>query len=801
MKIAVIAPSPVPFAFGGAERLWLGLTNYFNNNTRHVSEIIKLPSPERDFFEIVESYCRFAYLDLSQFDMVISGKYPAWMTAHPNHVVYMLHRLRGLYDTWPKDMSLALPSDKLLAPLRRVLEHPSIDRALLPEIFGEVARLRGADPPAEWLALPAPLIRAVVHKLDSIGLAPERISKYVAISQNVRQRAGYFPPDAEVEVAHMPSDLALTILGDEGKHADKIRGLDDIAPTIFTVSRLDHAKRIALVIDAFRQVKGDARLVIAGEGPQRHELTLRAKGDNRIAFVGRLTEEELAHHYGTALAVAFVPYDEDYGLVTLEALAAGRPVVTVSDSGGVLEFVEDGVTGMVAAPEAGALARAFETLIADPPRALAMGAAGRERVRRVSWSRLGTALVLPPAVMPRRRIVMANTYPLWPVDTGGKRRLWALARELSTRADVTMVSLLRQDGLAEELAFSPHLREVRIPISQDHIEAEWALTKALDETSVSDISATLYGHMTPALLHQLRARLQGASLAIASHPYLYRFLRAAWEGPIWYDAHNVETLLKDKILPDTPAGRAVLAEVAALERDCVDGAERVLTVSDVERKVFHEMFGKPEDRIVVVPNGADLPADPYLERDRREALKERLGVKGPLAIFVGSWHAPNVEGAMALIDIARDCPQWTFWLVGKMSAAAELQAASLTDNVRIIGPVDEPQMQAIFAAADVGINPMVQGAGTNLKVIDYAAHGALVLTTPVGLAGLGGDGTPDGGLIDGAHVVVAEREHMAQALQRIAADGIGAYDGIIANAFAYVRDHLTWRAIVERIEF
>ncbi|MGV6876086.1 glycosyltransferase family 4 protein [Pseudochelatococcus sp. B33] len=826
MKIAVIAPSPVPFAFGGAERLWLGLTHYFANDTRHVCELIKLPSPERDFCEIVDSYRRFASLDLSHFDMVISGKYPAWMAAHPNHVVYMVHRLRGLYDTWPKDMSAALPDDALLAPLRRLLEHPSTDRGLLPDLFGEIVNLAAASPPREWLALPAPLIRAVVHKFDSIGLAPERISKYVAISHNVRNRADYFPAGAEVEVAHVPSDLALAILretprseghgsegheseghGNEGEASEAadaaaIGGLDGIAPTFFTVSRLDHAKRIALVIDAFRRVRGDARLVIAGDGPQRRELDLMARGDNRISFVGRVSEEELARHYRTAFAVAFVPYDEDYGLVTLEALAAGRPVVTVKDAGGVLEFVEDGVTGLVAEPDAGALAGAFEALLADPARALAMGAAGRERVRRVSWSRLGTALVLPPAVaVPRPRVVMANTYPLWPVDTGGKRRLWALARELAARADVTMVSLLRHDEPAEEIAFGPCLREVRIPISRKHIEAEWALTKLLDETSVSDISATLYGHLTPALAHELRLRLQGASLAIASHPYLYRFLRAAWEGPIWYDAHNVETLLKDRILPPTPAGRAVLAQVAALERECVWGAERVLTVSDAERAVFRDMFGKAEERIVVAPNGADLPEDPHLERERREALKQRLGVAGPLALFVGSWHAPNVEGALALIDIARDCPQWTFWLVGKMSAAAELQAASPPDNVRILGPVDEGEMQAIFAAADVGINPVAQGAGTNLKVIDYAAHGALVLTTPVGLAGLGGEEVPGGGLMDGVHVIVAERERMAEALNRIADEGVGAYDGIVANAFAHVRDHLTWRAIVERIAF
>ncbi|MFC0217068.1 glycosyltransferase family 4 protein [Pseudochelatococcus lubricantis] len=789
MKIAVIAPSPVPFAFGGAERVWLGLTQYYAYETKHVCELIKVPTLERNFREIVNGYRQFSCLDLSHFDLVISGKYPAWMVSHRNHAVYMLHRLRGLYDTWPGDLDTALPDDALLGPLRPLLEGPSTCRSQLSEIFGEIDRLLAADPPAHWLALPGPLIRAVVHKLDDIGLSTGSISRHVAISHNVCRRAGYFPQDAEPEVAYVPSDLGLAILKEDD--AGTITGPDGAAPTFFTASRLDHAKRISLIIDAFRRVEGPARLVIAGDGPQRQELTLRAKGDGRISFAGRLSEQELARHYRTALAVPFVPYDEDYGLITLEALAAGRPVVTVRDAGGVLEFVEDGVTGLVTDTDPAALAAAFESLLADPERALRMGAAGRERVRPITWQNLGTALVIPSRKRPRRRIVIANSYLLWPVDTGGKRRLWSLAREFARTADVTVVSLGRDDTPAEEFFFSPHFREVRIPISPEHIDAEWALTKKLDETSVSDISAALYGHLTPALSRELRGRLAGADLAIACHPYLYRFIREAWEGPIWYDAHNVETLLKDAMLPKTPAGRAVLAEVAQLERECVEGAERILTVSEEEKAAFRDMFGKPEDRIVLVPNGTDIPADPLLERGRREALKEKLGVHGPLALYVGSWHAPNVEGAVALAGIARERPEWTFWFVGKMCAAPELRARDLPPNVSLLGLVGEDVLQTVFAAADVGINPVIVGAGTNFKVIDYAARGALVLTTPIGIRGLD--------MKDGEHVIVAERERMAEALAHIAGRGMGAHEGMIANAFSHVRDHFTWETILRDV--
>ncbi len=89
--------------------------------------------------------------------------------------------------------------------------------------------------------------------------------------------------------------------------------------------------------------------------------------------------------YANALGVLFAPFDEDYGYVTLEAFLSAKPVVTCRDSGGVLEFVRDGVNGRVAEPDPAALADALEGLAADRARAAAMGDAGRELARGITW--------------------------------------------------------------------------------------------------------------------------------------------------------------------------------------------------------------------------------------------------------------------------------------------------------------------------------------------------------------------------------------------------------------------------------
>ena len=374
MDIAIVAPCPIPYMIGGAENLWSGLQRHLNEHTPHQAEIIKLPSRELSFWELIDSYRHFAELDLTGFDLVVSSKYPAWMVGHPNHVVYMLHRLRDLYDTYDV---MNLPQEYADPPpavrdLRTFMAEHAGRREALPEFFARVAALRGAPGVREDLfAFPGPFVRELVHFLDGIGLAPSAIRRYGAISAAVGERPGYFPPGADVFVAHPPTGLE-GLRGGRGRY-------------LFTVSRLDAPKRIDLLIAAMGQVSAGVELRIAGAGPEEARLRELAAGDPRISFCGRVGDAALADLYAGARAVAFIPQLEDFGLVTLEAMLAGKPVITCTDSGGTAELVEDGVTGLVVSPEAGARAAAIERLWSSRREARRMGEAGRQRAAAVSW--------------------------------------------------------------------------------------------------------------------------------------------------------------------------------------------------------------------------------------------------------------------------------------------------------------------------------------------------------------------------------------------------------------------------------
>jgi glycosyltransferase involved in cell wall biosynthesis len=153
---------------------------------------------------------------------------------------------------------------------------------------------------------------------------------------------------------------------------------------------------VSLVIAAMRETSEHVRLIVVGDGSERGTLEQQVRDSGlaaRVVFVGSADADTLVRLYGNALAVAYVPYDEDYGYVTLEAFLASKPVITASDSGGTLEFVADNENGFVCPPEAGAIAHAIRRVAADPALAARLGAAGLARARAITWDGVVEQLV------------------------------------------------------------------------------------------------------------------------------------------------------------------------------------------------------------------------------------------------------------------------------------------------------------------------------------------------------------------------------------------------------------------------
>jgi glycosyltransferase involved in cell wall biosynthesis len=179
--------------------------------------------------------------------------------------------------------------------------------------------------------------------------------------------------------------------------------VDGYGDYLFFASRVSPLKRADLVLQALAQPAArHIGCVIGGDGEQLPELQAQARAlglDGRVTFTGHLDDRTLVDHLARCRGVIFVPKSEDYGFVTVEAFASGKPVITATDSGGPLEFVRDGETGLIVAPAPAAIAEACARLMDGPGEAERMGQLGRESIATLTWPRTVQALLLP-AVAP-----------------------------------------------------------------------------------------------------------------------------------------------------------------------------------------------------------------------------------------------------------------------------------------------------------------------------------------------------------------------------------------------------------------
>ena len=224
----------------------------------------------------------------------------------------------------------------------------------------------------------APIFRRFFKRLDGL----------IAVSHASKDyHARYFPGAYTV----IPNGVDFKLFS----HPDlrPIEAFDDGRPNVLFVGRLERRKGLPHLLDAFALVQQEipnARLLIVGAYDELEKmpflLQVHHLGLTNVHFIGRVTDEELARYYHTA-QVFCAPSTgmESFGMVLLEAMASGAPVVA-SDIEGYHDVVDDGVQGVLVKPEAPeSLAHALVSLLRDPARRQAMSQEGRKKAQPYAW--------------------------------------------------------------------------------------------------------------------------------------------------------------------------------------------------------------------------------------------------------------------------------------------------------------------------------------------------------------------------------------------------------------------------------
>lgn len=825
MSIAIVAPRAAQGTWGGAERAVRGLHRAIGEHTDHHAEIVEVVVDETNLVGLVRGYRESSLLDLAAFDRVISVKYPVWLLAHPHHTVYMFHPLRGLYESYHRfgEPEHVAPTAFEVERLVDLIRHRR-DRPVLPEFFErfeEAVAALGPDHPD--LRFPGPLARMIVHWLDGIALAPGSTEAWFALSRTVASRPGYFPPGVHPRVAPLPADLPPPV------GAGPRQGL-------FTASRLDGAKRIELIVDAMAHVSTPTTLTIAGTGPHEAALRARAAHDPRIGFAGFMSDEDLAASYASAVAVPFVPEDEDQGLIVHEAFAQATPVVTCRDSGGPTELVVDGRTGLVADPDPRSLGRALDRLLRDPGWAARLGEAAQARGRRTTWAGLvrtllgddgnrlvdldevaplpqaeGVAAAAPPAgtavALPDRtgrpKVMVLATFTIEAPRHGGELRARNLYGAMAEVVDVHFVGLTDTTTTGSTVELAPGLVQTTVPRSPTHLRVGEEISAAA-RLPVTDIIAGLAGEETPELGRTIADVGRTASLVVLAEPYLLPALhRSPLDLPFVYDAYNVEATLKDGALPDGPVRERLLQAVIDIERAAVTESAAVVACSAADATELARRYDRNVAAFDVIPNGTVIQPTIASAAERATAGRrwldrfhaEQVDGGDPaapryehLGVFFGSWHPPNLDAAELLIDLARELPELLVLSCGAHGEAFRRRV--LPRNIVFTGNVAEPTKRRLLASATVALNPMRTGSGTNLKLVEYLTAGVPVVSTPFGARGAG--------VVDGEHLRLSSPERFAATVAEVLAEPAAAHRRAVAG-HALVAEQFDWTVLGHRL--
>lgn len=334
MKIALFN-TMTPFVRGGAEILVDDLYNQLLQRG-HSVVLFRIPFPddyERGLLRLTMAAKTF---DFSDFDTVISFKFPAYCVVHRRSVLWFLHQFRQVYDLFGTGYGIS--------------DHES-GRAL----------------------------KEIITQIDniSIGSADRVFNIAYEVANRLKEYNG----------------LNSEVLNPPLQHADRYY-CNEFGDYIYYPSRITNLKRQHLAIQAMKYVKTDAKLYIDGKCSEAdyldklEELIHKNKLEQRVILNNRwVSDEEKISKMADCLAVMYIPLREDYGFVTMEGFYSSKPVISCLDSGGTKEFIEDGVTGLFAQSDPESIAKCIDRLYEDKAAAKKMGKNAYRYImdRNITW--------------------------------------------------------------------------------------------------------------------------------------------------------------------------------------------------------------------------------------------------------------------------------------------------------------------------------------------------------------------------------------------------------------------------------
>jgi glycosyltransferase involved in cell wall biosynthesis len=397
----------------------------------------------------------------------------------------------------------------------------------------------------------------------------------------------------------------------------------------------------------------------------------------------------------------------------------------------------------------------------------------------------------------RQKITVAATLSIYPDRKRYAEQLYSFYNSLARQFDIDLVLLSNNGQKISKREISPGFTEIRVPKSPQHHQAELALRQTLN-VPIGDVSIPKLHFLTPKYLEALSASLSDSDFSITSHPYFFPILREISHKPIWYEAHNVEADLKQRVLPKTQEGYTFLKQTREIEAECCQTCELVLTFSEETAQGLSQNYHIQADKMITLPYGVSTANIPYMSYQQRLLQKAELGIKEQfVAIFMGSRHLAQTQSAQSanastirsILAIASKLPDVNFLVLGNSGLSFNTRMAP--PNVTFMGIVSHTVKSLVFSIADVAINPTESSSASTLTMLDYLSAGIPLVSTITSARLLG--------LENQKHCLITEAWNFPEALRTLQKEDFLSKSTRLHNARRHVERYYDWNVIADQL--
>ncbi|WP_254840963.1 glycosyltransferase [Natronomonas marina] len=310
-----------------------------------------------------------------------------------------------------------------------------------------------------------------------------------------------------------------------------------------------------------------------------------------------------------------------------------------------------------------------------------------------------------------------------------------------------------------------------------------ALTENLDipniyNSSILDLSDPEY----------LVERAHEAQVIIVERPWQWNYIKdiSRDDAILIYSSHD---FLAERFsyVKRTIGGDHILSKIKSVEQKAVEEADMVIVTSERDKKMYINEFNI-KDKYYVSPNAT------YKRSGLKDSITE-VEVKGrrfqnssekTFALFVGGGHRPNIRAVEEIFQMAKMCDELIFMIVGDV--CDHFDESETPSNLVLLSFVED--LSNLYSFVDVALNPIINGSGTNIKLLEYFSYGLPVISTPFGARGIDAK--------DGTHYWEATISEFPEVLGRYHSNQISG-DKLSKECKNLIDNRLNWETVSENL--